>query len=210
MRTCPQGVFFQDTSLGNTAYVPQNSVRHEDMPQGVSVRKNTSLESIAPSRTQRAYHNTAYFPQHSVHHEEIPQGIVYPRGTPWEYSVRPTTQRLQWGHAPRSVYSKYTFLENTAYVPQDSVSWRDAPRSVYSKATSLENTAHVPQRSVHKEEMPQRVCIHKIFPLRRQRTVGNTVKWPPQHMFPSGSYFENPPCECTDKRSKKKRERHRK
>ncbi len=41
-------------SLENTAYVPQHSARHEEMPQGVSTRK------LLPLGTQSTPHSTAF------------------------------------------------------------------------------------------------------------------------------------------------------
>jgi hypothetical protein len=142
-RGAPRSVYLKNTTLEYTAYVPQHSVLPEEMPQGVSMLK------ILASRTQRASRNTAsslrsclkecsfkqvlpLSTQHTSYNtvsslKRCPKECLFRKYFPWVHSVRPTTQRPQWGDAPRSVYFENTSLEHTAYVPQHSVHYEEMP-----------------------------------------------------------------------------------
>jgi hypothetical protein len=136
-------VHSKNTSLDNAAYVPQQSVRHEEMPQGVSIQK------IPPSGTQRTSHNaasamrrcpkeclfnknsplgnTAYAPQRSVRYEEMPQGVLIQKILP---------------------------LENTAYAPQRSVHKEEMPQGKSIQKTPPLRT----QRTSHNAASIRRRC----------------------------------------------------
>ena len=64
MRGCPNECQFKRYNpSGCTAYVPQHSACHQEMPKSVSSFKDISHEQ------------TAHVPLHSVLPEEMPQGV---------------------------------------------------------------------------------------------------------------------------------------
>jgi hypothetical protein len=170
----PRTIYFKKTSLEYTANVPQHSVRHEEVPQGVSIEKTL------PLRTPHASHNTAKKQKPCSHQATIqtilPFRTLRPshktaKGPQYMKILLASTQRTSHNAAPAMrrctkgcLFRKYIPRERSVRPATHRPPWGDTPRSVYSKNTTFGNTAYVPQHSVHNEEMPWRLSIQKKTP----------------------------------------------